>query len=365
MENIFNEFEHWWDLEIRRQPSVRLPSRMIFTEARGTNYEEFNNIVTKIYERLKEYEGVPYLKDNNVYSYFTLNPISLNDCFIKDITVTTYPSNSNDYLANGASFDYDKLKYDSELDKCTNCYIGIFGNSSQSIDFKHIDILSYLWHEIQHIYRQYCILRQEYIKGKPNTKANFSNRFNTNALNYYGNNIVEFISELCYLIDKDEIDARMQELIPYLQRHKEINSSNYKRSLKDFTSYQLILDLKNMKFYFQINILASDEIEKIGKFIKQMYTDANYYSTAKVSPIKSAYCLYYRLCRAIIYAQNQFYKILFYTLQKLGRNLNEGVRYELRKRFGFKPITEEDKIIFKKDLDYFKKISKLYEQQFE
>lgn len=88
-------------------------------------------------------------------------------------------------------------------------------------------------------------------------------------MRYYGSQTVDFIRDIYYLTDKDEIDARMQELIPFLQKHKDINRSNYTWYLQDFTSFQFIQYLKNMKTYFQVEILASDNIEDIGNFIKK------------------------------------------------------------------------------------------------
>ena len=69
METIINEFSQWWNDELRYSNDMRLPSRMYFCEARGTNYEEFNSIVTQLYNYLDKLNGKPYLKNSNISLY--------------------------------------------------------------------------------------------------------------------------------------------------------------------------------------------------------------------------------------------------------------------------------------------------------
>lgn len=249
-----------------------------------------------------------------------------------------------------------------------NCHIEIYANPFKYINYDKIDIIQYLWHEVQHIYRQYNILKQEYIKGKTNVKANAENNLQSDIMNYYGGNDIEFIRTIYYLTDKDEIDARMQEIIPFLQKHTNINRNNYKVYLSEFIPFQFIQYLKGLKTYFQVNILASDDIENIGNFIKSLYKDNEYYAFSKISPSESVKKLYNRYLQSIVYAENQFYKILFYMFQKLKRDMNESSYKKICtfKRPQYIPFTDkESKIGFKKLMEGFAKMKDLYEQQFE
>lgn len=367
MESIFDEFVHWWIEELRNAPSIQLPNRMYFCEERGTNYEEFNDIVTTLYHYLKQLEGTSYIQSKDGYLYFTTKPLNLTNCFINDVYFTIYPSNSNDYLANGDSFIYNELKYNKDTDKCTNCHIELYANPCEAINFKKLNIIEHLWHEVQHIYRQYCILRQENIKGKPNVKANYDNDFQSRILRINGTNGLDFIRDVFYLTDKDEIDARMQELIPFLQQRTEINRNNYRQYLEEFTPFQLIQDLKNFKNIYQIYILASDNKEEAGKIIKDLYSNNEYYSSVKISANETVDKLYKRLCQSILYAQNQFYKILFYTFQKLNRDLNECFYKKQSKieSLNYKKMTDESQMLFKKQINDYFKMKELYVSQFK
>lgn len=367
METIINEFSQWWNDELRYSNDMRLPSRMYFCEARGTNYEEFNSIVTQLYNYLDKLNGKPYLKNTEGKQYFITKPIVLAECFIKDVTFTIYPTDDEWYLSNGAGFDYTLLKYDKNEEKCYNCQLTLYANNSDVINFKGIDVISLLWHEVQHIYRQYNVLKKEDYNGKPNDKVNYSNTFQSNVLRYYGSQKVDFIRDICYLTDKDEIDARMQELIPFLQSHKDINRSNYTWYLKDCSSFQFIQYLKNLKPYFHFEILASDNIENIGTFIQRLYKETNYYSNANISPIESVNKLYKRYCEAIVYAQHQFYKILFYMFQKQEKDLNEHyyIMPKRIKRNTYTISTNKEDTSFKKLMEGYMAMEKLYEHQFK
>lgn len=366
MENIFEEFSQWWKDEIRYSNDMRLPSRMYFCEARGTNYEEFNSIVKQLNETINQLNGKRYSVNEDGKLYFITSPINLSNCFIKDVTITIYPTDNEWYLSNGAGFNYTALKYDKNEEKCYNCKITLYANDSNIIDFKGIDILTLLWHEVQHIYRQYNVLKKEVYNSKPNDKVNHSNAFQSNVLRYYGSQTVDFIRDIYYLTDKDEIDARMQELIPFLQKRKDINRSNYTWYLQDFTSFQFIQYLKSMKTYFQVNILASDDIENIGNFIKKLYKETNYPSNNKISPKDTVNKLYKRYCEAIIYAQHQFYKILFYIFQKNEKELDEHyyIMPKRLKRNSYESSTINEAVSFKKLMEGYMEMEELYDKQF-
>lgn len=368
MENIIKEFSQWWKTEISNCTRYDVPTRMFLLEERGVNYEQFNSIVSQLYNYLKQFEDLPYLKHPDGYLYFTTNPLQLNDVFIKTAFFTIYPSNEEDYLANGASFVFKELKYDNKLDKCINCHIELYANPLKYINFDGIDVIQFLWHEIQHVYRQYNILKQECIKGKTNVKANAENNLQSDVLNYYGNDYIDFIRMIYYLTDKDEIDARMQEIIPFLLKHTNINRNNYKEYLSEFIPFQFIQYLKGLKTYFQVNILASDDVENIGNFIKSLYKHNEYYAFSKISPSESVKKLYNRFLQSILYAENQFYKILFHMFQKLKRDMNESSYKKICtfKRIQYKPFdNKESKIEFRKLMEDFEKMKGLYKQQFE
>lgn len=367
METIFEEFARWWTDEIRFSNDMSLPSRMYFCEARGNNYEEFNNIVIQLYNYLNGFNGKPYLRDANGERYFITQPVILTGSFIKSATFTIYPTNDEYYLDNGAGFNYHKLKYDKGESKCYDCELTFYAHNSDVIDFKNIDVITLLWHEVQHIYRQYCILKKEVDNGKPNTKARYSNEFQSNVLRYYGNQKIDFIRDIYYLTDRDEIDARMQELIPFLQNHKDVNRSNYKWYIQDSTSYQFLQYLLSMRTYFQIEVLASDDIEQIGNFIKKLYKETNYHSDTNISPTETVNKLYKRYCESIVYAQHQFNKILFYMFEKMENGLNEHY-YVVPKRIKkqtYSASAKEDSITFKKIMEGFEIMNELYYSQFK
>ena len=110
-------------------------------------------------------------------------------------------------------------------------------------------------------------------------------------------------------------------MIPYLEKHKEINFKNYKNYLNEIPGYNIITYLKQYAEIYNNPIMfnSNNFTDKVGKIIYDKIYKNNGYNAQTLSPRECIKRLRRKINFSVIYAQKQFYKILSYTLDKLCR----------------------------------------------
>lgn len=312
MNNIFGEYEEWLQYCINKNGNFLIEEKLV--EERGTNYEEFKKIIDTILISL-EYavKGV----ENN-YKFLLSKNIIIDNAFLYKPTLQIIWENNN---TTEAYSSLGKAYYNNIDDKLCDVKIVYYEGN---YNFPKYDVMSLkisLWHEIQHIYRQYKVLKKEFENEEINNKEKnyrelYTVRENDDTIN-------RAIKAALYYSDINEINSHLNEMIPYLETHKNINFKNYKNFLSEIPGYSIITYLKEIaSIYNDKNMYSNSKfVEKVGNVIyNRLYKNNTYYmNNDNLTPNECIKRLRRRLNSAVLYAQKQFYKILSYTLDKLQR----------------------------------------------
>lgn len=329
MSDIIAEYEKWWINELDTYHQNGFWDKIRIDETRGTNIKDITIILDKTKEVIKEYIGKPYGRVHSVTQIVTETIVFSNcDVFMEDLTLVLKPCRYNENTSVSASYNQSISKYNEKTDKICNNRITLYGESLQKfvIDPEKLDEI--LWHELQHAYRQYCIFKENYSKGINNEKLkNYDNAYfgsNDYAQNYGGNWLK--IRKMLYASDTNEIDSHMQEMIPYIEKHTEINFSNYKKFLNGMPSYKFLKNFKSLlddcEYYYNNEIGKNN----MGFMLREIYSSIPKYRRLKWTNGHYSKMLYNRMRKMYLYATHQFYKILYYTLDEYGRrNIHETV----------------------------------------
>lgn len=328
MNDIYEEYERWWINELDSYHQMGFWERLRIDETRGTNIKDISVIINKIENLLKTYYGKPFERINSA-SQIVTPPIdfSNDNVFLNDLTLVLRPyiNGSNTKIA--GSYKQSISKYDEKCDKLCNNVITLFGEDRMKFVADKETLYETLWHELQHAYRQYGILKQNYENDVGyDYKTKYYNQAYFNGVDYcqnYGGNWVT-MRQMLYVSDINEIDSKMQEMIPYIDKHKEINFANYKKYLNNIPSYIFLKGFKSLleacEYYYH-NKLGR---ENMGIMLYNIYMDNPKYSKLNWTYEHYAKVLYNRMRKNYLYAENKFYKILYYTLDEFGRrNIGE------------------------------------------
>lgn len=346
--NIIEEYEKWWLNELDTYHQNGFWDRIRIDETRGTNIKDISIILKKVKEVIKDYIGKPYGRIHSVTQMVTETiDFSNEDVFMKDLTLVLKPYRFNENPRISGSYSQSVSKYDEETDKMYDNRVTLFGESLQKFVIDPETLDETLWHELQHAYRQYCILKENSLKNtnsNPKIK-NYDEAYGKSAecsLNYGGN--WTKIRQMLYASDTNEIDSKMQEMIPYIEKHKEINFTNYKKYLKELPSYKFLMGFKSLlndcEFYYNNKIGRNN----MGIMLQYIYDENPKYSGLNWTKEHYSKVLYNRMKKMYLYAEHQFYKILYYTMEEYGRrNINEIALHTMPDELSVNETIEEHK----------------------
>lgn len=307
--DIINEYENWLQKRLDNFEGENLCNRLV--EEGGTNYDDFEIIYDTI---LASFNYADKEEENGKVVLYNKTPVE--NAFLHDITYKIiydhYPENAGAYVINSGKYN----KKDNKL------YNARFIFAEKDLLYPKIGSSSFnqiVWHELQHAYVRYNVLKklsQQEIDN--NIKINSRNDFNDKMQKDI--KLHDNIKDIFYYTDTDEINSHLNEMIPYLQEHNEINFINYKEYLNDIPGYFLLNKLKEMYKWLEIGLKThSDFRNYFVKIVNEKYKDLPKYKGKTISTKRCVYMILNRLSNATIYMQRQFYKILTYTLKKLGR----------------------------------------------
>jgi hypothetical protein len=327
MSDIIDEYEKWWLNELDTYHQNGFWEKIRIDEARGTKISDISVIINKSYYLINEYDGVPFKEVNDDKQIVTKRIDLTNDnVFLKDLRFILKPYRKGINSKASASYIFSESNYDKDINKLYNNTILICSEESDKFIISNEALNQSLWHELQHAYRQYCIMKENYEKGTTsNSKVddyNFLYGLTSQLPKYYGEGGAE-VRQMIYLSDKNEIDSHIQEMIPYVKRNKNMNFSNYKDYLKDNPSYKFLMVFKHTVEKCDYYATNNGKMY-IGMMLKKSYLNIQKYRNLDWTIEHYFKIFYNRMKRMYLYAEHQFYKVLFYTMEEYGRkNVNE------------------------------------------
>lgn len=313
MTNIFNNIFKQYEDELQcilENNGKTLYNYNLFEE-RGTNYDEFKIIIDTMITSI-DY-AVNYINNGN--------NIKLSKNIIIDNVFLNKPTLEiiwNKVSSSDAISKLGKCYFDKENNTLNNVEIIYYESSYDFPKYNEQFLKECLWHEMQHIYRQYQVLKNEEIYNYINYKEkNYHNLYNKRE----NEEILKVIKDTLYYTDINEINSHLNEMIPYLENHKEINFKNFRNYLDNIPGYNVIKHLKELSEIYNDKDFYRNEnfINTVGKNISKIYKDNPFYKNKKLNYYDCVKKLRTRINSSVIYTQKQFYKILSYSLDKLQR----------------------------------------------
>lgn len=298
--------------------------------------DEYLPIIDELYSRIVNTTVVPF-NGNDFYLAYALNDYTLEqNCFIKKLTLTVFTK---------SSFDSNFLASDVEIltnsMKITNVKLRI---SIKEKDLKSErgkeEFYSEMAHELQHVYRFYCILLSNNDSYEEEEKAKMRRYRKANTLMYNTDEDTpqNIISTLYYLSDKNEISSETNRLYEYIRTHEDINYNSYKSVEEELPLFNLRLNLNSGLKKIEGNRENKDFTDEYGTIYKSIIGDN------ELTPSKALMKLRTRLIYAKMFADRNYYR----TLRKAFEDFN---RKPIKKRNPFNESIDFD-IIDKKFKNY-------------
>lgn len=301
IETIFEEYEKWLQNNVFTN----------LNESKDEIWSEFDGIIKDMEAELSY--GV-HLKENG------LNTISATNIATNEKSFLYHPNvivvyEDNDYAE--AEFIENKCYYNGIENKLCDVLFKYYEEPKIYPKINYNRFWRSMFHELQHAYRYFNILKREEENKEKNVKVDVENDIYNNF--FEDETIKEIVVELFYQLNQDEINSHLFEIYPFLKTHTEINRDNYKNYLSVIPSYNIIENLK----YFQ-NIFNNTNAEKLpnikiqlGKELQKTYGKVSYYNS--LTPEKCFKLTRKRLNSTLLYTQKQFYRYLHDAFVKLNR----------------------------------------------
>lgn len=311
--NIIEKYEIWLQERISNFGGENICNLILLSEKGGTKYEDFKNIYSTIIASINY-----AFKTNENGKVVLHNNTPIENAFLSNIIYKIIydktPKNDGGYATNSGKYDdITKKMYDAKF---------IFYEKELPYPLNGSDSFAQtVWHELQHAYVQYNVLKQLYDKKylmnpKMGNQRDIYHKFEDDE------ELSDIVKNTFYYTNINEINSHLNEMIPYLEKHVEINFTNYKEYLNEIPGYRIVQFIQKM--YENLLLVLSNDInnkfrEKFGDMILSKYKENEFYKEKHLTPYECVNRTVKRVSNAVIYSQNQFYKILFYTLKKLGR----------------------------------------------
>jgi len=264
--------------------------------------DDYVQIIDELYDVISNTAQVPFNSEKFYTSYYISGYKMKQNCFIDSLSLTVLTkSKVNSY------FYGQDAKINKELNKLSNFIIVI---GIQDIDLKSSkgkeEFYSEMAHELQHIYRFYCILLSDNSNYEDEEKKKmWRNRNATKVMNSEGEDTIQNkINTLYYLSEKNEISSETNRLYEYLRSHKEIDSFSYHDVENELPLYNLIINLKNGIKIIDSNLKDIDFVNECGNICKVVMGDI------QSTPSRSLLKFRTRLIYGVMFAERNYKRTL-------------------------------------------------------
>lgn len=339
--NIIENYEKWLQKRIDNFGNENIINVILLEdkdEGSGTKYDDFTNIYNAIIAS-SNYASTRVEDSKNCLVCKT----PVYNAFLYDITYKIIFDKTPKY---DGGFAYNYGYYNPKDDKMHGAFFVFY---EKEYDYPKIEGLGFketVWHELQHAYVQYSVLKRANEQNViTNTKIDNQREIYQNFLD--DDKLADLIQDTFYYTNRNEINSHLNEMIPYLKEHEEINFTNYKNYLDEIPGYDIVKRLKIMQAGFEtamVNNYKNKFRYSFGKMVIDKFNSVDFYKFKKLTPVQCTNRTFNRLNNALIYAEHQFYKILSYTLKKLGRkqrfsemhwhwHKNDNINYDFYKIF--------------------------------
>ena len=313
IKDILDEYEVFLDkILISENGKYTLEEILRINEERGVVFN-LRGICDAMYKCIGP---IGWVKQNDGSYINTFNKINARGSFLKDLTliVTLSP---NTELQTGGEVDLTNAFIDRKTKKMKGITIRYFDFLNDEFEVDEMEFYKSMWHELQHAYRKYKMLLAELTEKAPK-KTDNGNAINlmhyNNALKY-GCDVGRYfnVKNFFYLSDKNEIDSFLHEMVPYIQKHKEIDFTNFRDYLESIPGYDVVKILKFFASYFYIVEEDPQLREELTKQCRKIFEND------KMTASQCVYRTKNRVQNASLYAVKQFYKVLSTALRKYKR----------------------------------------------
>lgn len=312
---IHQDYEQWLQEDL-----LKVDYQSTVNESKEEMFQTFDDIVKQLYKAVKNKKV--HKIDNQYYIDALIN---LKKCFIKNVKITvTFDINSTEQ----GYFLYGKSWYNFLTDKIEDVYLGYIEITTSSPKINEREFYRSMFHELQHVYRHYFILKDEELKKRSKQDVETSQKKDTE--NYLYNNFMKpsmgnFTKNLFYCLNTNELNSHFSEIYPFVKNNKDINFKNYKQYLDIIPGYEII-----KRLYEYQHILNNDYIEQnpfikteIGQSFFDVYNKNPFYQYKNLTPNDCFIMTRKKVSSVLLYAEKKFYQFLKSALTRLKRKKNK------------------------------------------
>ena len=290
IEEIFEEYEQW--LQDNLENKLNESSKYVLDQINNI-LKDFEASLNYAYHNVSN--GIHYIESKHV-------PV---DGFLYWPTFYIFFTK---HTKESGAFYNSQCEYDVLTNTMWGAKFNYFETEEDYPNINYNKFREIMFHELQHAYRHYQILKKD-----DENKEKIQSEKNIYQDILSDNIIKGLVKNVYYYTNKDEIDAHLAEMYPYLQEHKEITIENYKQYLENIPGYIIIKKLKIYQNYF--NNIHAEQYPKIkdqiGNGFYKIYNQQKYYQLQNnITPSKCYYMTKDRVNETLLYVEKKFYKLL-------------------------------------------------------
>lgn len=295
-----NRFPELYEMELQEifQGHRRFNQRLLF-ETRGLK-EEFSDILQRMYKAVTApVQRFHFSEDGKDYDYCIIEHVDCGkNSFMSPVLIlVTY--NDNGCFKNKGAYAIPHSQYNIKTGTLQNVH---FHYHCRGNEIERSDFMETMWHELHHAYRDYCVLKTncaEYPEGY--LQKTF--KVDSPKLTEKGK---AFADRILYFTNYDELNAYASMNLQYVRDHPGMTRENYRDSLDDNPAYYPVTELQKIKAFFE----RSHDDRNLNAIVCYLQ-GALYRNNKRYRSRDDAHRrLYGRVCRALMFAEKQFYKTL-------------------------------------------------------
>lgn len=303
---IIEEYEAWLQKRVSNADGENIQNVILLSEDGEYKKNRFNNIYNAINDSIKN--GVCGKDGDDVT--LANSVLVEEDSFIGDLSYKIRFTDKPNY---DGGYDMNSATYSPKGDKIYGCRF--FFNRNGKIDLFDDNFEENVWQEIQHAYVQYKILKELFVNKHIADKKEIE----AEDILVNNENFDNVLKNVFAYIEQDKIISDVKKMIGYLESHEEINFRNFMDYIEDIPGYDTVKTLKGMQRSISMAFESNNGealIEELG-----MKVFETYYKDIEDFPplLKRVEMIYRMVCTSTAFAERQFYKVLAYTMEKLGR----------------------------------------------
>lgn len=271
--NIFDAIEEDNRLLEQNLYDGNSPIVKLIIESMGV-VDNYFSITNELYDAVSKEKALP---NNPSLSYliYVLNDYKLQqDCFIKSINLRVLAGRKGPkYHGSYVKTDYNDININSDGKLVDVLFtIGIPTNDINDAESRN-RFFQEMAHEIQHIFRYYCICmnNNNAIENGKKNKNRYGDIIN-GLVKKDGDAIQKSMVRLAYALDDDELMSESNRLYEYIRQNEAINSNTFKKYFDDMPLYwRLDACAKELVFLDDVMFKEDKEnIRRIGEVYKSI-----------------------------------------------------------------------------------------------